>query len=137
MPKRKICAVTGSRAEYGLLFSLLKDLQADSEIDFQLIITGTHLSSDFGSTYKLIEDDGFLINQKVDLGIDGDNASDIARSIGRGTIGFTEAFSQLQPDILLVLGVDSVPLGMKEIQKMVYYYLSHYLYIQLIYQNNI
>jgi len=63
-----------------------------------------HLSPDFGSTYKLIEDDGFLINKKVDLGIDGDNTNDIAQSIGRGTIGFAEAFNQLQPDILLVLG---------------------------------
>jgi UDP-hydrolysing UDP-N-acetyl-D-glucosamine 2-epimerase len=102
--KRKICVITGSRAEYGLLFCLLKDLQADPEIDFQLIATGMHLSPDFGSTYKLIEGDGFLINHKVDLEIDGDNAKDIAQSVGRGTIGFAEAFSQLKPDILLVLG---------------------------------
>ena len=104
MPKRKICAVTGSRAEYGLLFCLFKDLQDDPEIDFQLIVTGMHLSPQFGSTYKLIENDGFLINYKVDLGIDGDNSNDIAQAIGRGTIGFAEAFSQLQPDIILVLG---------------------------------
>jgi UDP-N-acetylglucosamine 2-epimerase (non-hydrolysing)/GDP/UDP-N,N'-diacetylbacillosamine 2-epimerase (hydrolysing) len=104
MLKRKVCVVTGSRAEYGLLSGLLKDLQADSELDLQLIVTGMHLSPKFGSTYKLIEEDGFLIDQKVDLGIDGDNAKDIAQSMGRGTVGFAEAFSQLQPDILLVLG---------------------------------
>ena len=86
MPKRKICVVTGSRAEYGLLCSLLKNLQADTELDLQLVVTGMHLSSRFGSTYKVIEEDGFLINHKVDLALDGDSALDIARSVGRGTI---------------------------------------------------
>lgn len=104
MTKRKICAVTGSRAEYGLLYWLLKDLQADPDIDFQLVVAGMHLSPRFGSTYKKIEEDKFQINYKVDLGLDGDNGKDITQSIGRGTIGFAEAFSQLQPDILLVLG---------------------------------
>jgi UDP-hydrolysing UDP-N-acetyl-D-glucosamine 2-epimerase len=104
MPKRKICVVTGSRAEYGLLYSLLKDLQADTELDLQLVVTGMHLSSRFGSTYKLIEEDGFSINHKVDLGLDGDSAQDIAQSVGRGTIGFADAFEGLQPDIVLVLG---------------------------------
>ena len=104
MPKRKICVVTGSRAEYGLLYSLLKDLQADPELDLQLVVTGMHLSSRFGSTYKLIEEDGFSINHKVDLGLNGDSAQDIAQSVGRGTIGFADVFGRLQPDIVLVLG---------------------------------
>ena len=78
MPKRKICVVTGSRAEYGLLYSLLKDLQADTELDLQLVVTGMHLSSRFGSTYKLIKEDGFSINHKVDLALNGDSAQDIA-----------------------------------------------------------
>jgi len=104
MPKRKICVVTGSRAEYGLLHSLLKDLQADAELDLQVVVTGMHLSSRFGSTYKLIEEDGFLINHKVDLGLDGDTAQDIAQSVGRGTIGFADVFGRLQPDIVVVLG---------------------------------
>ena len=104
MPKRKICVVTGSRAEYGLLYSLLKDLQADTELDLQLVVTGMHLSSRFGSTYKVIEEDGFSINHKVDLVLDGDNAQDIAQSVGRGTIGFADSFGRLQPDIVLVLG---------------------------------
>jgi GDP/UDP-N,N'-diacetylbacillosamine 2-epimerase (hydrolysing) len=104
MPNRKVCVITGSRAEYGLLFGLLKDLQADTGLDLQLIVTGMHLSPKFGSTFKLIEEDGFVIDHKVDLGIDGDNAKDTAQSLGRGTVGFAEAFSQLQPDIILVLG---------------------------------
>ena len=104
MPKRKICVVTGSRAEYGLLYWLLKDLQADSELDLQLVVTGMHLSSRFGSTYKLIEEDGFSINHKVDLDIDGDSPQNIAESVGRGTIGFAYAFGRLQPDIVVVLG---------------------------------
>jgi UDP-hydrolysing UDP-N-acetyl-D-glucosamine 2-epimerase len=104
MPKRKICVVTGSRAEYGLLYSLLKDLQTDTELDLQLVVTGMHLSSRFGSTYKVIEKDGFLINHKVDLALEGDSAQDIAKSVGRGTIGFADSFGRLQPDIVLVLG---------------------------------
>ena len=104
MVKRKICVVTGSRAEYGLLYWLLKDLQADSELDLQLVVTGMHLSSRFGSTYKLIEEDGFSINHKVDLDIDGDSPQNIAESVGRGTIGFAYAFGRLQPDIVVVLG---------------------------------
>ena len=71
MLKRKICVVTGSRAEHGLLYSLLKYLQADTELVRQVVVTGMHLSSRFGSTYKLIEEDGFLISHKVDLGLDG------------------------------------------------------------------
>jgi UDP-hydrolysing UDP-N-acetyl-D-glucosamine 2-epimerase len=104
MPKRKICVVTGSRAEYGLLYSLLKDLQTDTELDLQLVVTGMHLSSRFGSTYKVIEKDGFLINHKVDLALEGDSAQDIAKSVGRGTIGFADSFGRLLPDIVLVLG---------------------------------
>ena len=102
--KRKVCVVTGSRAEYGLLYWLLKDLQADPELDLQLVVTGMHLSSRFGSTYKLIKEDGFSINHKVDLGLDGDSAQDTAQSVGRGTIGFADVFGQLQPYIVLVLG---------------------------------
>ena len=104
MKNRKICVVTGSRAEYGLLHWLLKDLQAEPKIDLQLVVTGMHLSAKFGSTYKLIEKDGFSIDHKVDIEIDGDNPKDIAQSLGRGTIGFAEVFSLLKPDILIVLG---------------------------------
>jgi len=104
MSKRKICVVTGSRAEYGLLYWLFKELQLDEDIDFQLVVTGQHLSSEFGSAYRIVEEDGFRIDHKVDLAIGGDTPKDIAQSMGRGVIGFAEAMDQLRPDILLVLG---------------------------------
>ncbi|MFD1903620.1 hypothetical protein ACFSQ7_05045 [Paenibacillus rhizoplanae] len=64
MTKRKICIVTGTRAEYGLLYRIMKEIQADDELDLQLIATGMHLSPEFGLTYKQIEEDGFIINEK-------------------------------------------------------------------------
>jgi len=65
MEKRKICVVTGSRAEYGLLYWLMKDIQADDQLELQIIATGMHLSPEFGLTYKVIEQDGFTINEKL------------------------------------------------------------------------
>jgi UDP-N-acetylglucosamine 2-epimerase (non-hydrolysing)/GDP/UDP-N,N'-diacetylbacillosamine 2-epimerase (hydrolysing) len=65
MNKRKICIVTGTRAEYGLLYWLMKEIQGDPDLELQIIVTGMHLSPEFGLTYKKIEEDGFTINEKV------------------------------------------------------------------------
>jgi UDP-N-acetylglucosamine 2-epimerase (non-hydrolysing)/GDP/UDP-N,N'-diacetylbacillosamine 2-epimerase (hydrolysing) len=65
MNKRKICIVTGTRAEYGLLYWLMKEIQGDAALELQVIVTGMHLSPEFGLTYKKIEEDGFTINEKV------------------------------------------------------------------------
>lgn len=104
MFKCKICVVTGSRAEYGLLFCLLRELHEDPEIELQIIATGMHLSTEFGLTYKVIENDGFFINEKVEMLLSSDTPVGIAKSIGLATIGFSGALNRLRPDILIVLG---------------------------------
>ncbi|PKM82393.1 MAG: UDP-N-acetylglucosamine 2-epimerase (hydrolyzing) [Firmicutes bacterium HGW-Firmicutes-14] len=104
MKKRKICVVTGSRADYGLLFWLLKEIQADPALELQVIATGMHLSHEFGLTYKIIEEDGFFLNAKVEMLMSSDSPVGITQSIGIGTIGFASALDGLQPDILVLLG---------------------------------
>ena len=104
--KRKICVVTGSRAEYGILRGLMKAIQNDPDLKLQVIATNQHLSKLQGETYKEIERDGFTIDYKVYMADDDapDNANTTAKSISRGIAGFTDAFDTLQPDLLLVLG---------------------------------
>jgi UDP-hydrolysing UDP-N-acetyl-D-glucosamine 2-epimerase len=102
--KRRICVVTGSRAEYGLLYWLIRDLHEDLKVELQLVVTGMHLSSEFGLTYKTIEEDGFPINERVEMIVSSDTASGIAKSIGLGVIGFGDAFARLNPEIVVVLG---------------------------------
>ena len=99
---RKICIVTGSRAEYGLLYPLIKKIDKDKKLKLQLIATGTHLSSKFGLTYKEIEND-FKIDKKIDIKI-SKRKKNIAKSMGITQIKFAKAFAQLQPDIVVLLG---------------------------------
>jgi len=101
---RKISVVTGSRAEYGLLYWLLKEIDADADLELQLLVTGMHLSAKFGDTFRTIEADGFVVSEKVDIGLDDDTPIAIARAMGRGITGMTEAFGRLRPDIAVVLG---------------------------------
>lgn len=102
--KRKICVATGSRAEYGLLYCLLKDIQAAPDFELQIIATGMHLSPEFGLTYKIIEENGFAINEKVEMLLSSDTPMGIAKSIGLGTIGFADSLVRLKPDLLVILG---------------------------------
>ncbi|MGN7407807.1 UDP-N-acetylglucosamine 2-epimerase [Sporosarcina sp. SAFN-010] len=104
MKKHKVCIVTGTRAEYGLLYWLLKELEQDYDFDLQLVVTGMHLSPEFGSTYKQIELDGFVINEKVEILLSSDHSTGIAKAIGLGTINFAQTFDRLQPDLVLILG---------------------------------
>lgn len=101
---RKICIVTGTRAEYGLLYWLMKEIAEDPELQLQIIATGMHLSPEFGRTYRQIEADGFVIDAKVEMLLSSDTVVGIAKSMGVGAIGFADALNSLQPDILLVLG---------------------------------
>lgn len=102
--KRKICVVTSSRADYGHLFLLLKQLKHDPEIELQIVATGMHLSPEFGLTYKVIENDGFVIDMQVDMLLSRDTPVAISKSMGLGTIGFADAFEHLKPDIVVILG---------------------------------
>ena len=101
---RKICIVTGTRAEYGLLYWLMKEVEADPELQLQLIVTGMHLSPEFGLTYRTIEEDGFTIDARVEMLLSSDTPVGIAKSIGLGVIGFADALERLKPDIIVVLG---------------------------------
>lgn len=101
---RRICVITGSRAEYGLLYRLLKEIRDDAEMELRLAATGAHLSPKFGETYRVIEADGFTIDAKVDLHLSGDAPSHIAEAMGAAVTGMTEAFGRLKPDIAVVLG---------------------------------
>lgn len=101
---RKICVVTGSRAEYGLLSGLMHAIKDDPELELQIIATNMHLSPEFGLTYRNIEQDGFAINKKVVMLLSSDTANATAKSVGLGFIGFADAYEDLQPDIVVVLG---------------------------------
>ena len=102
--KRKICVVTGSRADYGLLRLVMAGINKDPELALQVIATGMHLSPTFGLTYKEIEADGFRIDFKVETLNSSDSPVGISESISKGLIGCAEAFSHLQPDLIVVLG---------------------------------
>lgn len=101
---KKVAVVTGSRAEYGLLKPLLQAIRNSDQIQLQLLVTGMHLMPEFGNTYLQIEEDGFTIDTKIDDGLKGDTAKDIAKAVGRATIGFAEAYHTLRPELLVVLG---------------------------------
>lgn len=101
---RKICVVTGSRAEYGLLSGLMYAIKNDPELELQIIATNMHLSPEFGLTYRNIEQDGFTINKKVVMLLSSDTANATAKSVGLGFMGFADAYEDLHPDMVVVLG---------------------------------
>ena len=101
---RKICIITGTRAEYGLLRWVMQGIKDDGELTLQIIATGMHLSPEFGLTYQAIEQDGFQIDRKVEMLTSSDTAVGIAKSMGLGLIGFADALHELQPDLIVVLG---------------------------------
>ena len=100
---RKICVITGSRAEYGLLYWLIKELSISKSLQLQLIVTGSHLRSDFGNTYLQIQDE-FNINKKVDILNFANDALGVCKSMGVATSEIGKALSELAPDIVVVLG---------------------------------
>jgi GDP/UDP-N,N'-diacetylbacillosamine 2-epimerase (hydrolysing) len=102
--KRKICVVTGSRADYGLLRWLMQEIKNDPDLELQILVTGMHLSETFGLTYKEIESDGFVINEKVVVLDNNDSGLSIAKSIGLGVSGCAEALKRIEPDLIVLLG---------------------------------
>lgn len=102
--KRKVAVFTGTRAEYGLLYWLMKDIQDNSKLELQLIASAMHLSPEFGETWRQIADDGFPISAKVEMLLSSNTDVGIVKSMGLGTIGFADALDRLRPDMLVVLG---------------------------------
>jgi len=104
MKIRKICIVTGTRADYGLLHRLMNAVNGDKKLQLQIIATGMHLSPEFGLTQNEIKRDGFKINKNVEMLLSSDTSSSISKSTGLGLIGFSDAFNDLKPDIVVLLG---------------------------------
>lgn len=100
---RKVCVVTGTRAEYGLLYWLMKEIEADATLELQLVVTGMHLSPEFGLTYKEVERE-FRISKKIEILLSSDTSVGVSKSMGLAQISFAEAYAELSPDIVVVLG---------------------------------
>ena len=101
---KRIGIMTGTRAEYGLLKSLMQEINKDNDLELYLIVSGMHLSPEFGMTYKEIEEDGFQINAKVEMLLSSDSPVGISKSIGLGIIGFADEFQRADLDMLILLG---------------------------------
>jgi len=101
---KKICVVTATRAEYGLLKCLMEDIQSSSFLELQLIVTGTHLSPEYGMTVDEITDDGFLIDDRIEIMLSSDSSIGVSKAMGLAQISFAESFGRLCPDAVLVLG---------------------------------
>ncbi len=101
---RRIAVITGTRADYGLLYWLIHDLHQVESIDLQLIVSGMHLMTEFGHTVDVIERDGFPIAARVDLQLSSDSPQAVAHAMGVGLIGFSDALSRLAPDLVVILG---------------------------------
>lgn len=102
--KRTVAVFTGSRAEYGLLYWLLKEIKACRSLELRLVVSGMHLCADFGDTWRDIESDGFAIDAKVEMLLSSDTPVGIAKSVGLGTIGLADSLHNINPDILVILG---------------------------------
>lgn len=102
--RRRICVFTGTRAEYGLLYWLMKEIQADARLELQVLASGAHLSPEHGETWRQIEADGFPLAAKVHMLVSGDGANAVTKSMGLGLVGMADALERLAPDLLVVLG---------------------------------
>jgi UDP-hydrolysing UDP-N-acetyl-D-glucosamine 2-epimerase len=102
--KSKVCFVTGGRPDYGILYWVMKQVLDSPEFEFQLIVTGQHLSQTFGYTVNKIESDGFPISARIDIHLSSDTPAGISKSIAKGVYGFAEAYETLKPDLLVLMG---------------------------------
>ncbi|REC51458.1 UDP-N-acetylglucosamine 2-epimerase (hydrolyzing) [Chryseobacterium piscium] len=101
---RKVCVVTATRAEYGLLKPLMQLIKESDQLQLQIIATGAHLSPEFGLTYKNIENDGFVINEKVEILLSSDTPASIAKTMGMAMMGMADVLPRLNPDLIVILG---------------------------------
>jgi UDP-hydrolysing UDP-N-acetyl-D-glucosamine 2-epimerase len=102
--RRRIAVVTGSRAEYGLLRGVLEELQGAPDVHLLLVVTGAHLLASHGLSGDVVNEDGFSVDARVDIQLASDSGVGTAKSVGLGVIGFADALSRLQPDVVVVLG---------------------------------
>jgi len=102
--KKIISILTATRAEYGLLKPIIAKLNTVEELDVRIVVTGAHLSPEFGLTYQEIEKDGFTIDEKIEILLSSDTPSSISKSMGLAMISFADYFEKLNPDLLVVLG---------------------------------
>ncbi|AGA70602.1 UDP-N-acetyl-D-glucosamine 2-epimerase, UDP-hydrolysing [Desulfitobacterium dichloroeliminans LMG P-21439] len=102
--KKKICVLTATRAEYGLLKPVILKLMADPNFDVRVVVTGAHLSPEFGLTYKEIGQDGIPIDEKIEILLSGDTPIAISKSMGLALLGFADYFARQNPNLLMVLG---------------------------------
>lgn len=100
--KRKICVVTGSRADFGIVYSVMAAIQAHPELELSTVVTCMHLSPEFGSTVQEVQRHGFPVSARVDMLLSADSNAAMAKSMGIGIYGMAQAFEQLQPDLVLV-----------------------------------
>jgi UDP-N-acetylglucosamine 2-epimerase (non-hydrolysing)/GDP/UDP-N,N'-diacetylbacillosamine 2-epimerase (hydrolysing) len=101
---RRVCVVTGARSDYGLLYWLLREIEADPDLELRLVATGMHLAPEFGLTIREIEADGFPIVERVEMLLSGDTPSSVAKSVGLGMIGFSDVWNRQRPDWVVLLG---------------------------------
>lgn len=101
---RRICIVTGTRAEFGLLRGVIEGVRDAANCELQLVATGSHLSPEFGLTYREIEADGLAIDERVEVLLSSDTPVGVSKAMGLGMIGFADSFARLKPDLLVVLG---------------------------------
>lgn len=104
LKKFKVCVVTGSRSEYGLLYWFLKELKIDKKIDFNLIVTGSHLSHKYGYTIEEIKKDNFKVEKEIKIVSSSDTPHAISKSTASGIVGFSQTFKEIKPDLLVLLG---------------------------------
>lgn len=101
---RKVCVITATRAEYGLLKPLMQLIKESDQLQLQIIATGAHLSPEFGLTYKNIENDGFVIDEKVEILLSSDTPASIAKTMGLAMMGMADVLPRLNPDLIVILG---------------------------------
>ena len=106
MRPKKISVITGTRAEYGLLYWIMRNILDDPDLELNLVVTGMHLSPEFGLTFKTIEEDGFEIDEKVEILLSSDTEVGVSKAVGLATISFAEIFARTKPDFVMVLGDD-------------------------------
>lgn len=104
MKRRKICFVTGTRADYGIMSKLMMSMNEDSRVEMQIVATNMHLSPDYGMTVEEIEADGLRVDKRVEMLLSSDTAVGTVKSMGLASIGFADAFSELRPDLIVMLG---------------------------------